>query len=437
MKKTAEDAVTADEMAAHVTEAIKDKVDSATLNNYYTQGQTDEKIAAAVKPADDKLKDIEAGAQVNKIETVKVNGVAQSISEKAVDITVPTDVADLTDANHKYVTDVKMREAEDYTPWVSVTKANGVIVVSDEAVQTTVNGVKATADTAVQSAEFAGVAMTKTGTKLSIAQADAQSALGLKSAAYEEASAFAPANIDTGVHAVDLATGDNNGEVKLTVDGASKNVKVKGLGSAAYTEANAYDAAGAAAAVLGAGTDAAGAATVHGALNKAAEILGTANDGATANTVYGAKAAAKANADAIEELKDELGNLSNIMNFRGVVEHKGDNTLSQDVAEAGIGDLADGDVIIYGEKEYVYQGGAWHEFGDATGNAAAIEGLTNRVSAIEGWKPENASNTKAGLVKGSEKGVNIEAGEVKSVSMDLLVNGECEIVFCAGDAFGF
>jgi hypothetical protein len=125
------------------------------------------------------------------------------------------------------------------------------------------------------------------------------------------------------------------------------------------------------------------------------------------------------------------------MNFRGVVAKNEGNTLVQDVAQAGIGDLADGDVIIYGDKEYVYQGGAWHEFGDATGNAEAIGQLSGRIDAIEAWKPDNASNTKAGLIKGTEKGVSIEAGEVKSVSMDLLVNGECEIVFCAGNAFGF
>jgi hypothetical protein len=219
------------------------------------------------------------------------------------------------------------------------------------------------------------------------------------------------------------------------------------LKSAAFAETSAFDAAGAAAAVLGQDTDAAGTATVHGALNKAAAVLGTENDGATAKTVYGAHAAinaltqeggaVKANTDAIAKLKTDIGNLSNVMNFRGVVTKNEGNTLVQDVAQAGIGDLADGDVIIYGDKEYVYHGGAWHEFGDATGNAAAIEGLTTRVETIEACKPENASNTKAGLIKGTEKGANIEAGEVKSVSMDLLVNGECEIVFCAGDAFGF
>ena len=46
------------------------------------------------------------------------------------------------------------------------------------------------------------------------------------------------------VGAVSLASGVANGTVKLTVDGVDTEVAVKGLGSAAYTAADAYDAAG-------------------------------------------------------------------------------------------------------------------------------------------------------------------------------------------------
>ena len=43
-----------------------------------------------------KLDAIEAGAQVNVIEVVKVNGTAQTITSKAIDITMPTALTDLT-----------------------------------------------------------------------------------------------------------------------------------------------------------------------------------------------------------------------------------------------------------------------------------------------------------------------------------------------------
>ena len=47
----------------------------------------------------DKLAGVEDAAQVNKIEKVKVNGVDVTINSKAVDITVPNTVAQLTDAD--------------------------------------------------------------------------------------------------------------------------------------------------------------------------------------------------------------------------------------------------------------------------------------------------------------------------------------------------
>lgn len=43
-----------------------------------------------------KLNGIEAGAQANVIESVKVNGVAQSVTDKAVNITVPTKTSEIT-----------------------------------------------------------------------------------------------------------------------------------------------------------------------------------------------------------------------------------------------------------------------------------------------------------------------------------------------------
>lgn len=128
------------------------------------------------------------------------------------------------------------------------------------------------------------------------------------------------AAVDTGVHAVNLATGDANGQVKLTVDGESKNVDVKGLASAAYVTVDSLNATakGYADAVeakipteLGvmsvANTDDTivvggdgKAVTIKVAENKfdahgaAAAVLGQSTDGAAANTVYGAKAAAAA-----------------------------------------------------------------------------------------------------------------------------------------------
>lgn len=82
---------------------------------------------------------------------------------------------------------------------------------------------------------------------------------------------------------ITIEQGSNNGT--LSVNGS--NVSVKGLKSAAYTESNAYDAAGAASAVLGASTDS-----------------------ASANTVYGAKAAAAAAQGDVDALEALVGSSS-------------------------------------------------------------------------------------------------------------------------------
>lgn len=54
---------------------------------------SDENYTAVEKT---KLAGIEAGAEINDIDTIKVNGTAQTITSKSVDITVPTKVSDLT-----------------------------------------------------------------------------------------------------------------------------------------------------------------------------------------------------------------------------------------------------------------------------------------------------------------------------------------------------
>ena len=134
---------------------------------------------------------------------------------------------------------------------------------------------------------------------------------------------FAPIDIDTGVHSVSLASGTNNGTVKLTVDGtATDNIKVTGLQDAAYTTVAALNATakgyadaveaklptsadyGVLSVANGDDTITIGGTTqnptiavtankfdAHGA---AAAVLGESTDGAAANTVYGAKAAAAA-----------------------------------------------------------------------------------------------------------------------------------------------
>lgn len=56
-----------------------------------------------------KLRDIDPGAQVNVLESVKVNGMVQTITDKAVDITVPTATSQLTN-DSGYITSAEVPE---------------------------------------------------------------------------------------------------------------------------------------------------------------------------------------------------------------------------------------------------------------------------------------------------------------------------------------
>ena len=129
--------------------------------------------------------------------------------------------------------------------------------------------------------------------------------------------------------------------------------------------------------------------------NNATAISSLAGEGRTTETVKG-------NADAIAKLRSDIGNVANVMNFRGVSTgtNPGD----------GIDDPQNGDVIIFGEAEYVYnvvEGvGSWVKFGDASDNAAAISGLQERVSTIEtnlsdtGWVKTSINAAKEQADKG-------------------------------------
>ena len=79
----------------------------------------------------------------------------------------------------------------------------------------------------------------------------------------------------------------------------------------------------------------------------------------------------------ITELTNKIGNLTNIMNFRGAVESK-----------AAITDPVEGDVIAVtagddAGKEFIYSNGDWIEFGYVDGNTTAIGNLQKKVEGID------------------------------------------------------
>jgi chromosome segregation ATPase len=87
----------------------------------------------------------------------------------------------------------------------------------------------------------------------------------------------------------------------------------------------------------------------------------------------------------ITEVEGKLANVSNVMDFIGArtvaVSDEGVITVTAVDNET----FNKGDVVVdNGGKEFVYDGEAWHEFGYADGNTAAIEDLQGRMTTAEG-----------------------------------------------------
>lgn len=76
----------------------------------------------------------------------------------------------------------------------------------------------------------------------------------------------------------------------------------------------------------------------------------------------------------IKDLEGKITGLTGAMHFRGVKE-----ALPEEVS-----DYAEGDVIIVGEKEYVFNGTEFKEFGDVSAEGQRIAGLETRMTTAEG-----------------------------------------------------
>ncbi len=112
---------------ATATRDIVVSVDPATNVISAAIGANSELAAALVTlgEVEEKLEDIEEGAEVNIIETVKVNGTALPVVDKAVDVTVPTKLTDLTNDGN-FVTDANYVHTDNNYTTEEKTKLSGI-----------------------------------------------------------------------------------------------------------------------------------------------------------------------------------------------------------------------------------------------------------------------------------------------------------------------
>ena len=82
-------------------------------------------LKSDVNNAKNKLNGIESGAEVNKIEVIQKNGSALAISNKTVNITVPTKTSDLTN-NSNFIVDANYTHTDNNFTDALLTKLNGI-----------------------------------------------------------------------------------------------------------------------------------------------------------------------------------------------------------------------------------------------------------------------------------------------------------------------
>lgn len=207
---------------------------------------------------------------------------------------------------------------------------------------------------------------------------------------------------------VTVKSGKTNGT--LAVNGT--DVKVTGLGSAAYTASSDYDSAGAAQKVLGSSTDAKTANTVYGLKALITENNTSADNrlGSLENTI--AKKADKAStlsgygiSDAMTatEIRNAIASAS-----AQVLRYKGNKDA---IADLPTTENAVGDVYFVTERstEYAWQGEKWEELGAAYDFSSYLTGFSIAgiaVSASSKTISTSQLQTALGLSGGAYKAVD-------------------------------
>ena len=175
----------------------------------------------------EKLNNIASGAQVNTIESIKVNGTTQAIDSKVVDISVPTALSDLTN-DADYVTDASYVHTDNNYTTAEKTKLSGVETGAEV---NTINSIKVN-----------GTAQTVTNKAVNIAVPTATSDLTNDSNFITDASYVHTDNNYTTAEKTKLSNVESGAEVNIietvSVNGTQQTVTNKGVNISVPTNTN-------------------------------------------------------------------------------------------------------------------------------------------------------------------------------------------------------
>ena len=422
-KKEVDDKLTANSTADQ--KYAKEYADGLIAGLDVTDTAVTGKYVSAVNEVDGKVVISREDLPTYSLTSGSVNG---TVAFNGADVAVTGLGSAAYTAANAYATAAQGALADSAVQTIATGSANGTIAVDGTDVAVKGLGTAAyTASTAYATAEQGSKAdsavqsVTVLGTELSdgdeLTVAAAKTALGLKSAAYTESTAYATAaqgqKADSAVQKVTVLGKELTDGSSVSVDEAKTAL---GLKSAAYEEASAFDAAGAAAAVLGTTGDAAGAATVHGALKAAAAAQ------SDIDAFFAAAETGDAAIDTLKEIQDFLtGDEGGVKDLLDAVQENKDaiedivdgttkvaSAANADVAAKASGLDASGEAAVKAVKV------------DNAVNADKADSLTDNAKAeVKAVKVDNAghSDTTSGLDATA-------IAQVEGIKVDNAVNAE-------------
>lgn len=424
----------------HTTYSTKEELNAykaEAANTYSTKEEvnalsgTVTTTSQKVDSLEDRIEEVAAiGGEPNIIEVIQVNGQAQTVTEKTVNIAVPTKFSDLTD---------------------------------DSGFSARIDAAQTQADKGVQDAAGALAAAQQAQTEVD--------ALEVEVGNLQNTVASNTANIaDHETRVADLEKADAAQDtliagLRTDVDGALASLETKASKTELSAAVGKIDANKAAIDELndtiipGINTEIAKKANTSEVYKKSEidALLGEVPEGKTLTEIIAeAKTEATYDDTAIKNSIKENSDAIAILNGGADVPNSVlaiAKSEAETAAKAEVAKVVDSAPETMDTLKEVADWIANDESGAAamanriTANEQAIAAITNSSTGILAtankytddtiaamFESKKATNTEFGLIKGNVDGINIESGEVTSISTDLLVNGKKEFILYGGNS---
>ena len=164
-----------------------------------------------------------------------------------------------------------------------------------------------------------------------------------------------------------VTEGSTNGYIAVNTGGTTTGVKVKGINTAAYKEVGYFVSKD----------------TYNTGINKA-------------------YAGVTANAGEIANIKNAIAGGTHFIGISTTAITNG-GAEKPTINKVQLTTVNNGDIVIYGNKEFIWNGSAWAELGDTTAES-------NRITALEKWK-----TTASATISSNSAGVTANAGEIATI----------------------